>query len=193
MLKVPLVQMQLGRVLTTVNLAKASVLASYTAASRCPGSDGAVQPNRAVAFAQRAWAPNAYVQADRKRSSGSPAARKTDARPGGAACDRDLGTPRCGPLIERYVRSPGHTAEERIKLYKLVWDAVCAEFASRHEHYERSTTAPLYAGRPAAFREGRLDVCEALADTALAGYALSDLLGDAGEDAALSLTSSPAR
>ena len=65
---------------------------------------------------------------------------------------RDLVHPESGPLIERYVRSPGHTAEERIKLYKLVWDAVGSEFAGRHEHYERFYHGAPYVYLPAALR-----------------------------------------
>jgi 4-hydroxyphenylacetate 3-monooxygenase len=105
---------------------------------------------------------------------------------------RDLVHPECGPLIERYVRSPGHTAEERIKLYKLVWDAVGSEFASRHEHYERFYHGAPYVYLPAALRMGEPEACEALADAALSGYELSDLLGDAGDDAPLPPLARPA-
>ena len=149
-LKVPLVQMQLGRVVTTVNLAKAAVLAMEDACEPVPGGDGAVQPNRAVAFAQRAWAPNAYVALieEIKWLAGGSLIQMP-------ASYRDLVHPEAGPLIERYVRSPGHTAEERIKLFKLVWDAVGSEFASRHEHYERFYHGAPYVNLPAAYREGR--------------------------------------
>jgi aromatic ring hydroxylase len=70
--------------------------------------------------------------------------------------------------------------------------AVGSEFASRHEHYERFYHGAPYVNLPAAVREGAPDACESLADAALSGYALSDLLGAAGDDAA-PLTSSPAR
>jgi len=45
--------------------------------------------------------------------------------------------------MERYVSSPGVGAEDRIKLFKLVWDAVGSEFAGRHQQYEM-----FYAGAP---------------------------------------------
>lgn len=45
--------------------------------------------------------------------------------------------------MERYVSSPGVSADERIKLFKLVWDAVGSEFAGRHQQYEL-----FYAGAP---------------------------------------------
>lgn len=192
-IKMPLVQMQLGRVLTTVNLAKAAVLAMEANWEPVPGGDGAVMPNRSIAFAQRAWAPNAYVQLleEIKWLAGGSLIQMP-------ASYRDLVHPETGPLIERYVRSPGHPAEERIKLYKLVWDAVGSEFASRHEHYERFYHGAPYVNLPAAFREGAPDVCEALADAALSGYALADLLdakpdGAAPAPAPRRATSSPGR
>lgn len=186
-LKVPLVQIQLGRIHSTLNMAKAAVLAMEAGCEPVPGGDGAVQPNRSIAFAQRAWAPNAYVQVleEIKWLAGGSLIQMP-------ASYRDLVHPEEGPLIERYVRSPGHPAEERIKLYKLVWDAVGSEFASRHEHYERFYHGAPYVNLPAAFREGAPDACEALADAALGGYELADLLDDAAEaDAAA--TSRPAR
>ncbi|MGW6697438.1 4-hydroxyphenylacetate 3-hydroxylase family protein [Nocardia sp. NPDC055049] len=40
------------------------------------------------------------------------------------------------PDIDKYIVSPGVSAEERIKLFKLAWDAVGSEFAGRHQQYE---------------------------------------------------------
>jgi 4-hydroxyphenylacetate 3-monooxygenase len=46
------------------------------------------------------------------------------------------------PLLDRYVRgSNGYDSVERVKLMKLIWDAVGSEFGGRHELYERN-----YAG-----------------------------------------------
>jgi 4-hydroxyphenylacetate 3-monooxygenase len=54
---------------------------------------------------------------------------------------RDLRTPALEPLIERYYRGTGMAGDERLKLFKLVWDALYSEFAGRHALYERN-----YAG-----------------------------------------------
>jgi 4-hydroxyphenylacetate 3-monooxygenase len=51
---------------------------------------------------------------------------------------RDLQHPELRPLIDRFYRGTGVTAEERIKLFKLVWDAIGTEFGGRHELYERN-------------------------------------------------------
>jgi 4-hydroxyphenylacetate 3-monooxygenase len=40
------------------------------------------------------------------------------------------------PDIDKYIVSPGVSAEERVKLFKLAWDVVGSEFAGRHQQYE---------------------------------------------------------
>jgi len=43
------------------------------------------------------------------------------------------------PLIDAFYRgSDGTDAEHRVKLFKLVWDAIGTEFGARHELYERN-------------------------------------------------------
>jgi 4-hydroxyphenylacetate 3-monooxygenase len=52
---------------------------------------------------------------------------------------RDFANPELRPYLERYVRgSNGYGAVDRIKLMKLLWDAVGTEFGGRHELYERN-------------------------------------------------------
>ncbi|MFI6599340.1 4-hydroxyphenylacetate 3-hydroxylase family protein [Nonomuraea sp. NPDC050536] len=55
----------------------------------------------------------------------------------------ELRNPVTRPDIDRYVQSPGVPAEERVKLFKLAWDAVGSEFGGRHHQYEM-----FYAGAP---------------------------------------------
>src|SRR6059036_2316325 len=86
----------------------------------------------------------------------------------------DLANPELRPLIDRYYRGTGATAQERIKLFKLVWDAIGTEFGGRHELYERN-----YAGNHEqirvdllnlAKRRGLLEVFTAFADQCMAEY-----------------------
>ncbi len=50
---------------------------------------------------------------------------------------RDFSNPDIRPYIDKYMRgSNGYTAEERIKLMKLLWDCLGTEFGARHELYE---------------------------------------------------------
>jgi aromatic ring hydroxylase len=49
----------------------------------------------------------------------------------------DFAAPELRPYLDRYLRgSGGATAEQRVKLMKLLWDAVGTEFGGRHELYE---------------------------------------------------------
>jgi 4-hydroxyphenylacetate 3-monooxygenase len=48
----------------------------------------------------------------------------------------DLKNPDLRPLIDKYYRGSSGSAEERVKLFKLIWDAIGSEFGARHELYE---------------------------------------------------------
>ena len=46
-------------------------------------------------------------------------------------------TPEIRPYLDRYLRgSNGYSAEQRVKLLKLLWDTLGTEFGGRHELYE---------------------------------------------------------
>jgi aromatic ring hydroxylase len=88
----------------------------------------------------------------------------------------DLVNEELRPLIDRYYRGTDATAVQRIKLFKLVWDAIGTEFGGRHELYERN-----YAGNHEqvrvdvvnfARRTGAFDECLKLVDTCLGDYDL---------------------
>jgi aromatic ring hydroxylase len=50
---------------------------------------------------------------------------------------RDFKNPEIRPYIDKYMRgSNGYDAEGRVKLLKLLWDAIGSEFGGRHELYE---------------------------------------------------------
>jgi 4-hydroxyphenylacetate 3-monooxygenase len=49
--------------------------------------------------------------------------------------------------IDKTQRSPVVQPKDRVKLFKLAWDAVGSEFGSRHAQYEM-----FYAGGPSATR-----------------------------------------
>src|SRR5207245_7243835 len=51
----------------------------------------------------------------------------------------DFKVPELRPYLDQFVRgSNGYTAEDRVKLMKLMWDAIGTEFGGRHELYERN-------------------------------------------------------
>ena len=84
---------------------------------------------------------------------------------------RDFRNPAIDPYLARYVRgSHGIGYRERIKIMKLLWDAIGTEFGGRHELYEMN-----YAGNHEDIRiqamwnarsSGALDGMVALASNA---------------------------
>ena len=48
----------------------------------------------------------------------------------------DFANPEIASLIEKTQQSPAASARDKVRFYKLAWDAVGSEFASRHEQYE---------------------------------------------------------
>ncbi len=82
----------------------------------------------------------------------------------------ELRAPASAADVARYVRWPHAAAATRVKLLKLLWDAVGSEFASRHLQYEM-----FYAGEPPAihlreFRNFDWAAAEELVDKCLASY-----------------------
>lgn len=68
---------------------------------------------------------------------------------------RDLQSEELRPLIDRYYRGSTGSAHDRIKLFKLLWDAIGSEFGVRHTLYERN-----YGGSPELVRLNVVDFAE---------------------------------
>ncbi|GIJ50360.1 pyoverdin chromophore biosynthetic protein pvcC [Virgisporangium aliadipatigenens] len=167
--QLPPVQTQIGRILGWVNIARSMLIAAETECEPVEGGTG-VMINREIASAHRAMAGDLYpkVLAEVKLLAGGGLIQLP-------ASGYDLQHPTLGPLLRKYVRSPEHPAERRIKLLKLAWDALGSEFASRHEQYERFYHGAPHVYLPAIVRDGRPDLCERLAQTCLDGYRLDDV------------------
>ena len=147
------------------------------AAEPQPGPGGSVIPRADYAAALRVFSTSAWPAVKEIFENvlgGAPIVA-----PSGR---EDLLSPELRPLIDRYYRGTGATALERIKLFKLVWDAIGTEFGGRHELYERN-----YAGNHEqvrmdaakfARRTGALDRCIELVDRCLADYDLDGWTGD---------------
>ena len=87
----------------------------------------------------------------------------------------DLKSTDLRPFIDRYIRgSGGRQAAERIKLMKLIWDAIGSEFGGRHELYERNYTGNWEDVRlqrlMAATGMGDVDRLKAFADRCMSEY-----------------------
>ncbi|GAA2553521.1 4-hydroxyphenylacetate 3-hydroxylase N-terminal domain-containing protein [Winogradskya consettensis] len=89
----------------------------------------------------------------------------------------DFANPATRPYLDKYVRgSGGIDAVERVKVMKLLWDAIGTEFGGRHELYERNyagnhenTRTELLFGQAGS---GQLDGYRAFVDTCLNEYDL---------------------
>jgi len=89
---------------------------------------------------------------------------------------KDLQNPDLRPLLDKYYRGSSCSAEERVKLFKLIWDAIGSEFGARHELYEIN-----YSGNheqirldvaSVSRRKGVLDSCKDFADKCMSDYDL---------------------
>lgn len=98
-----------------------------------PGTDGIVLPRLEYAAALRTY--NAQVWNRVHELFGATLGGSPLVVP---STGRDLDHPELRPLIERFYRGSGTSAHDRIKLFKLIWDAIGTEFGGRHELYERN-------------------------------------------------------
>jgi len=90
----------------------------------------------------------------------------------------DFKNPELRSYLEKYVRgSNGYNSEDRVKLMKLLWDAIGSEFGSRHELYEinyaGSTDENRLIALNSAAASGLSDRMKAFADTCMAEYDLN--------------------
>jgi 4-hydroxyphenylacetate 3-monooxygenase len=143
-------QIQVGEVLAWRNLMWG--LSDAMVKSPDPWVAGAVQPNLRYGMAYRFLAPSMYPRikeiVEQTISSGLIYLTSHAV---------DFKTPELRSLLEKYLRgSNGYDARERVKLLKLLWDAVGTEFGGRHELYERN-----YAGNYEVIRLENLPVAVA--------------------------------
>jgi 4-hydroxyphenylacetate 3-monooxygenase len=79
-------------------------------------------------------------------------------------------------LIEKTQQSPASSSEGRVKFFKLAWDAVGSEFASRHTQYEMFYAGATFVTKGHSFRTFDWDRCTQLVDRMLDSYSLEDEL-----------------
>jgi 4-hydroxyphenylacetate 3-monooxygenase len=88
---------------------------------------------------------------------------------------RDLTSELTKPDMERYLRSPNTSPEDRVKLFKLAWDIVGSEFAGRHLQYEMFYAGAPFVARGYAYRNYGYDEALRSAESFLGTYGLSDV------------------
>jgi 4-hydroxyphenylacetate 3-monooxygenase len=125
------VQAHLGEVIGWRNLVWA--LATAMALDPQPGPGDSVIPKLEYAAAGRLFATLAWPRVREIFElilGGSPIVVPSSYE--------DLKNPTLRPLLDRFYRGSESSALERIKLFKLIWDAIGTEFGGRHELYERN-------------------------------------------------------
>ena len=130
----------------------------------------AVLPNLQAALSYRVFAPDAYPRI--KEIIEKIIASALIYLPSSA---KDFKNKEIDPYLARFVRgSHGVTYKERIKIMKLLWDAIGTEFGGRHELYERN-----YAGNhediriqtlTGARRNGSMESMKAMVDQCMSDY-----------------------
>lgn len=78
------------------------------------------------------------------------------------------------PDMERYIQSPGVSATERIKLFKLAWDIIGSEFAGRHMQYEIFYAGAPFVAKGYAYRNYGYDEPLRAVDKFLSSYELPE-------------------
>jgi 4-hydroxyphenylacetate 3-monooxygenase len=84
----------------------------------------------------------------------------------------DFHHPDIAPYISKTQKSPAVDSTDRVKIFKLAWDAVGSEFASRHTQYEMFYASATFVTRGHAFRTCDWEAATGLVDRFLASYDL---------------------
>ena len=83
---------------------------------------------------------------------------------------KDFNNPEIADLINRSQSAIGPETQERVKLFKLAWDAIGSEFASRHIQFELFYAGAGYVVRNNSFRTYNWDRATGLVDGLLGSY-----------------------
>ena len=82
----------------------------------------------------------------------------------------DFAHPDIARIIDKTQQSPNASAEQRVKFFKLAWDAIGSEFASRHTQYEMFYAGAQFVTASHSFRTYDWDGAAGLLDGLLSGY-----------------------
>ena len=95
------------------------------------GRNGVLVPNGEASHAYRVLAPEVWVKV--KHIFEQVIAGGLIQLPSSAA---DFNNPKIRPYLDQYYKGTNTSAEQRVKLMKLIWDSIGSEFGGRHELYE---------------------------------------------------------
>jgi len=82
----------------------------------------------------------------------------------------DFDDPMLAGLIHKTQKSPAFAPEERVKFFKLAWDALGSEFASRHVQYEMFYAGASFVTRGHSYRTFDWATCKGMVERLMASY-----------------------
>ena len=85
---------------------------------------------------------------------------------------RDFSAPEIAGVIELTQQSPVADAHDKVKFYRLAWDAVGSEFASRHTQYEMFYAGATFVTKGHSYRTYDWSRATDMVDRMLSGYDL---------------------
>jgi 4-hydroxyphenylacetate 3-monooxygenase len=85
----------------------------------------------------------------------------------------DFANPEIAALIDKTQQSPKTNSHDRVKFYKLAWDAVGSEFGSRHQQYEMFYSGATFVTKGHSYRTYDWAGADKLVQDMLDGYDLN--------------------
>ncbi len=158
----PPVQEKLGELAALAAAIEAMV---HAAEAKAVVIDGAYVPNRRFVFAAMALQADIYpkvLHIIRDLAGGGMIQTPSSVA--------DLTSAETADDIARYYSASNSEAAERIKLFKLAWDAIGSEFGGRHHQYEMFYAGPPFALKMLHAQNYGYDEPTALVDRFLATY-----------------------
>jgi 4-hydroxyphenylacetate 3-monooxygenase len=84
----------------------------------------------------------------------------------------DFANPEIAAMINKTQQSPAANSHDRVKFYKLAWDAVGSEFGSRHHQYEMFYAGATFVTKGHSFRTYDWGRANGIVQTMLDSYDL---------------------
>ncbi len=131
-------------------------------------------PNRHLLYATQVYAQELYpgfVNAIKELAGGS-----LIMMPSSVA---DFDNPEMRSVIEKTQVSNDFSAQERVKVLKMAWDALGSEFAGRHTHYEMFYCGAQFVTRGHSYRNYDWAEAKGMVDALLNKYSIEGSQGDA--------------
>ncbi len=174
--RIPSVQERLGELASIASIVEGMVLAAEMSAQ--VDGEGVARPNPRFLYGAMGLQSELYprmLEVLRELSGGGVIQLPSSYR--------DLISEETRADVERYFSGATVGAEERIKLFKLAWDAIGSEFGGRHHQYEMFYAGAPFVTRGYAFRNYGYEEALEQVDDFLASYDVSSAVEDAAAGA----------